>query len=156
MLDFTLPENGNTGQKTSVLIRKTRPARDFANFGNRDMRAISLGRETEPSTGKRFRLFRKRDRCAISLILQIVADARFNLVGKRNPWGGRDFAYLRNVSDTRFRLFWKSWALCDFTWPESGTAGWGRGQISLIWETRSVLDFANFGKRCRCAISIAL
>ena len=63
----------------------------------------SFGRKTGPLAGKRFRLFGKRRRCAISLILDITADARFRLTGKRNHWPGNDFAYLGNAVGALFR-----------------------------------------------------
>ena len=49
--------------------------------------------DTERLYGKRFRLFGKRGRCAISLLLEIMPDARFHLAGKRSHWPGNDFNY---------------------------------------------------------------
>ena len=112
---FRMAGKRNPWKGNDFTYSETRSVRDCANFGNRDRIAISLGRETEPLGGGRFRLCRKRCRCAIARISDIVADARFHLAGKRNHW---------------------------------------HREISLIWKTMSMRDFANFGHRGRCAISV--
>ena len=82
MRDFTFPGNGTLGETISRIC-ETWSVRDFANFRNHGRCPISLDRETDPLVGKRFRLFGKRDRCAISLISDIAYGARFHLPGKR-------------------------------------------------------------------------
>ena len=59
--------------------------------------------ENGPIDRKRFHLFRKRGRFAISLILEIVAYVRFRLAGKRNRCAENDFAYLENAGGAWFR-----------------------------------------------------
>ena len=137
---FRLYRKRSHWPKTMSLIWETRTSHDFANFGNRWRCAISLDRETEPLAGKRFRLFIKRCRCALSLILEIMSDSRFHLAtsGERLTWG--DFAYLVNVVGARFRQFWKSRHMRYFDW--SGDETINRGRFRLFW------------KRGRCAISL--
>ena len=145
-------------------VRKTEPlgGSDFAYFGKHGRCEISL--ILDSAAGARFRLagngaispnrfhlHAKRGRCAISLILEIVAGARFRLSGKRNRWPWGDFVYSGNMIGARFREFWKSRPARDCAWPGNGTIG--RETISLIWETRSVRYFANFGNRGRLASS---
>ena len=89
MRDFDWPESGPNAGAVS-LIMGTWSVRDFANFGNRWLRAIPRGRKTDPLARKRFRVFGKRDTCAISLIPEIMADARFHLAGKRNHFPEND------------------------------------------------------------------
>ena len=124
----------------------------------------------------RFRLFGKRAACAVSLISETMADARFHLAGKRisrpraispirETRPVRDFAnsgslILEIVADSRLELLGKrgrcaivliseSAGLRDFSRPGSGSVGlWA---IPLIWETRPTHDFDTFGNHDRCA-----
>ena len=130
------------GRETISRIWKTLPMRDFANFGHRGRCAISLGRDTEPLTGQRFRLFGKHVRCAISLISEIMAGSRFQLARKRGHW------------PVAMALICKTWAVRDF-------ANFGNRDlraISLVRETEPVVGkrFRLFWGTCRFSISLML
>ena len=125
--------------ETISRIWKTRPSHDFANFGNRWRCAISLGLKTEPLGGERFRLFGKCGRLAISLILEIVADARFHLAGN----GAADREAIP--------LICKTYQVRGF----ANFGNRGRCAISLVWKTVPLAGkrFRLFGNavdaRCR-------
>ena len=91
MRDSARPGNGTMAGKRFRLFWKTWPVRDFANFGHRGRRAISLGRKTGPLAAIDF------------AYPENVAGARFHLAGARCHRSETISLISENADGARFR-----------------------------------------------------
>ena len=98
----------------------------------------------------RFRLFGKRGRCAISLISETVAGARFHFPGIRAI--GRGVRLAGKRGKCAISLISEIADYARFQLAGNGTIG--METIPLIRKTWHVRDFANFGNLGRFAISL--
>ena len=141
MRDFIWPENGTSGRWVPLIL-KTRSVRDFANIGNHDRSAAPIGRETEPSTGEGFRVFGKRGRCAISLILEILVGGRFRMAG--NGAIGRERYRLIGKRD-RCKISLLSEIMRGARFHLAGKRNRRPVNDSVVWQTWMMRECANFG-----------